>query len=186
MMHLQKNGWVRGAKKFPTPHCDLRPDENNISLLVVHGISLPPGVFGGGEIIDLFLGQLNCAAHPAFAKLANTRVSAHFLIRRGGELLQFAPCHMRAWHAGESAWRGRARCNDFSLGAELEGADNIPYEDAQYDSLAGLMRALSKKYAPLFAAGHEHIAPGRKTDPGPAFDWNKLFSKTGKNFDGRA
>ena len=185
-MLLQKNGWLRGAKKIPTPHCDMRPDENDIALLVVHGISLPPGVFGGDEIIKLFCGKLDCGLHPAFAGLKNMRVSAHFLIRRGGELIQFAPCRRRAWHAGESSWRGRARCNDFSLGAELEGADNVQYEDAQYDSLARLMLALSQKYAPLFAAGHEHIAPGRKTDPGAAFDWDKLFSKTGKGFDGRA
>lgn len=185
-MILQEDGKIRGAEQIPSPHRDMRPDENDVSLLVVHGISLPPGVFGGEEIIRFFCGTLNCGANPAFAALKNMRVSAHFLIRRGGELIQFAPCGMRAWHAGESEWRGRARCNDFSLGVELEGADDIPYEDAQYDSLARLMLALAKKYAPLSAAGHEHISPGRKTDPGPAFDWNKLFSKTGKEFDGRA
>ncbi len=185
-MKLQKNGWMRGAKKIPTPHCDMRPDENDIVLLVVHGISIPPGVFGGGEIADFFCGKLDCDSHPAFTALKNMRVSAHFLIRRGGDLIQFAPCNMRAWHAGESQWRGRARCNDFSLGAELEGADNLPYEEAQYDSLARLVLALAKNYAPLFAAGHEHIAPGRKTDPGAAFDWEKLFSKIGKTYDGRA
>ncbi|MGI9306644.1 MAG: 1,6-anhydro-N-acetylmuramyl-L-alanine amidase AmpD [Gammaproteobacteria bacterium] len=185
-MELGADGWLQGARRIATPHCDNRPDENDIALLVVHGISLPSGVFGGDEIIKLFCGTLDCDSRPAFAALKNLRVSAHFLIRRNAELIQFAPCQMRAWHAGESRWRGRARCNDFSLGAELEGTDDAQYAEAQYAALARLILALAKKYPPLAVAGHMHIAPGRKTDPGAAFDWEKLFNLAGKKFDGRA
>lgn len=185
-MHLQKDGWIQKARRVPAAHQDARPCEDDIKLLVVHGISLPHGSFGGENIVDLLRGELNCDSEPAFASLKHLRVSAHFLIRRDGELIQFVPCQKRAWHAGESQWRERERCNDFSLGAELEGADDIPYTAAQYDSLAALYFALTQTYTPLSVAGHEHIAPGRKTDPGAAFDWKKLFDKIGEENDGRA
>jgi AmpD protein len=138
---------------------------------VIHGISLPPGEFGGNGIIDLFTNRLDPAAHPCFEALASTRVSAHFVVRRDGALLQFVPCALRAWHAGVSSWRGRERCNDFSIGIELEGTDELPYTDRQYAALARVTRALQKRYPLRDLAGHDQIAPGRKTDPGPAFDW---------------
>ena len=184
-MELQKDGWISDAERVPTLHQDARPDAADIRLLVVHGISLPRGAFGGDAVVDILRGSLDCSATPAFAELKNLKVSAHFLIRRGGELLQFATCEKRAWHAGESAWRGRKKCNDFSIGAELEGADDIPYAQSQYNTLAKLHLALSAKYAPLFVAGHEHISPGRKTDPGAAFSWQKLFALIGEKYDGR-
>ena len=142
-----------------------------IDLLVVHAISLPPGVFGGAAIDDLFLNRLDTIAHPYYAGLAGLRVSAHFLIRRDGGCTQFVPCLKRAWHAGESHWRGRARCNDFSIGIELEGADEVAFADAQYDALVRLTRALKSAYPIADVVGHSDIAPGRKTDPGPRFDW---------------
>ncbi len=185
-MHLQKNGWLREARRVPAAHQDSRPDADGVSLLVVHCISLPRGSFGGGAIVDLLRGKPDCKAHPVLAPLKHLRVSAHFLIRRGGELIQFVPCRKRAWHAGESRWRGRKQCNDFSVGAEREGADDSPYPPPQYNTLANLYFALAEQYAPLSVAGHEHIAPGRKTDPGPAFDWKILFDKIGKENDGRA
>lgn len=157
-----------------------------MDLLVVHGISLPPGEFGGDFVERLFCGALDCEAHPYFAALKNLRVSSHFFIRRNGEITQFVPCHMRAWHAGKSQWRGRSGCNDFSVGAELEGEDHSPYEAAQYDSLAFLAMALAARRPGIAAAGHEHVAPGRKTDPGPAFDWSRLFAMIGEEHDGRA
>ena len=184
-MRLLKDGWIQEARRMHSPHYDSRPDARDISLLVVHGISLPRGEFGGNEVADFFCGKLNFNSRPVFSCLKGVRVSAHFFIRRNGAIMQFVSCENRAWHAGKSQWRGREQCNDFSLGAELEGADDIPYAAAQYDSLAELHFALSQKYAPLFAAGHEHIAPGRKTDPGAAFDWQKLFNKIGDKNDGR-
>lgn len=144
-------------------------------LVVVHGITLPPGEFGGPWIDDLFLGRLDPAAHPYFAAIAHLRVSAHLLIRRDGSITQYVPFHLRAWHAGTSVFGGRERCNDFSIGIELEGTDDGPYADVQYARLAGAIHALKKAYPTLTAvAGHEDIAPGRKTDPGPAFDWGRL------------
>ena len=142
-------------------------------MLVIHNISLPPGEFGGDAIVDLLANRLDPSAHPSFVALSTLRVSAHFLIRRDGELLQFVPCARRAWHAGTSSWQGRERCNDFSIGVELEGADHVPYSDAQYAVLARLTRALSRRYPIASIAGHDQIAPGRKTDPGPAFDWSR-------------
>jgi N-acetyl-anhydromuramoyl-L-alanine amidase len=140
-------------------------------LLVVHNISLPPGEFGGDAIIELFTNRLDAASHPGFDALAALRVSAHFLIRRDGSLLQFVPCGLRAWHAGLSSWRGRERCNDFSIGVELEGTDQLAYANTQYATLARLTRALRRRYPIVDVAGHDQIAPGRKTDPGVAFDW---------------
>ncbi|MDX1803853.1 MAG: 1,6-anhydro-N-acetylmuramyl-L-alanine amidase AmpD [Alcanivorax sp.] len=162
------------AQWCPSPNYNDRPDATAISLLVVHNISLPPGQFGGPYIEDLFLNRLDAQAHPYFQGISQLRVSSHFLIRRDGRLLQFVACDKRAWHAGVSSFEGRENCNDFSLGIELEGADDIPYEAAQYDALAAVTALLQQHY-PAIAderiTGHENIAPGRKTDPGPAFDW---------------
>ena len=185
-LFLQKDGWLRGATHVLSQNQDARPQSGDVCLLVVHCISLPRGEFGGNAIVDILRGELNCDSHPDFAKLKDLRVSAHFLIRRNGELLQFVSCNKRAWHAGQSQWRGREQCNDFSVGAELEGADDIPYAAAQYETLTNLYRALAKKHAPLLVAGHEHISPGRKTDPGEMFDWKKLFCSIGEKNDGRS
>ena len=155
----------------PSPHCDERPEGERISLLVIHNISLPPGEFGGPWIDDLFMGTLDPDAHPCFREIAGVRVSSHFVIRRDGELLQYVDCDKRAWHAGVSQWKGRERCNDFSIGVELEGADDVPFAEPQYDTLIALTHALFDRYGPLDLAGHSDVAPGRKTDPGPFFDW---------------
>lgn len=159
-----------------SPHFDERPGGEKISLLVIHNISLPPGEFGGPFIDDLFMGTLHPGAHPYFAGLAGVRVSAHFLIRRDGSLIQYVPCDKRAWHAGESSWKGRSRCNDFSIGVELEGADDVPFSEPQYEALAQLIASLAKRYGKLDIAGHSDIAPDRKTDPGPWFDWARLHA----------
>ena len=156
---------------FQSPHCDERPPGTQISLLVIHNISLPPGEFGGPWIDDLFMGRLDPAAHPYFADLAALKVSAHYLIRRDGSLIQYVPDELRAWHAGVSSWKGRERCNDFSIGVELEGTDDVPYDAVQYTVLARLTRALRLRYSIVDIVGHSEIAQGRKTDPGPAFDW---------------
>jgi AmpD protein len=146
-------------------------------LLVVHNISLPPHEFGGAAVIDLFLDRLDRAAHPFYATLKGVRVSSHFFIRRDGEVIQFVPCALRAWHAGASRWRGRERCNDFSIGVELEGSDLIPFRLAQYDALAALTQELRARYPIEDIVGHSDIAPGRKTDPGPFFDWERIRSR---------
>ncbi|MCC5855775.1 MAG: 1,6-anhydro-N-acetylmuramyl-L-alanine amidase AmpD [Idiomarina sp.] len=162
------------APFYPSPHQDERPEGESIDLLVIHGISLPAGEFGGPHITDLFLGCLDCAAHESFKPLEGLRVSAHCLIRRNGEVIQYVPFDQRAWHAGVSEWQGRTGCNDFSIGIELEGTDTAPYTEAQYKTLAAVTRAIQENYPQITAdriVGHEHIAPGRKTDPGPAFDW---------------
>lgn len=171
------SGLVRGARYLPSPNRDARPPGQQPELVVVHGISLPPGEFGGPWIERLFTNTLPPDAHPYFAAVAGQRVSAHVLIRRDGSLVQFVPFQLRAWHAGASSWRGRERCNDFSIGIELEGADTTPYEDAQYHALAALVAALLRAYptlSPDAIAGHEDVAPGRKTDPGPAFEWPRF------------
>ncbi len=164
-------GVCSGARWTPSPNCDERPEGAAIELLVIHNISLPPGDFGGPWIEDLFLNRLHPAVDPYFAGLAGVEVSAHFLVRRDGELVQFVPCELRAWHAGASAWKGRERCNDFSIGVELEGTDEVAFTDAQYATLAELTQAIFERYGRLELAGHCDIAPGRKTDPGPRFDW---------------
>lgn len=174
-VRITPDGRLEGARFIASPNCDERPAGVAVELVVIHNISLPPGEFGGVGIEDLFLNRLDAAAHPYYAGIANLRVSAHFLIRRDGEILQFVPCAMRAWHAGVSSWRGRERCNDFSVGIELEGADEIPFEEAQYASLVRLLDALKARYPISGVAGHAEIAPGRKTDPGPAFLWNKII-----------
>jgi AmpD protein len=172
---IRRSGLLRGARQLPSPNCDDRPAGAATTLLVLHSISLPPGEFGGAAIERLFTNRLNPAAHPAFAGLQGLRVSAHFLVRRDGELLQFVPVHRRAWHAGVSRWRGRARCNDFSVGVELEGAPQHEFEDAQYAQLARLVRALRSVLPLREIAAHSDIAPGRKSDPGGQFDWPRLF-----------
>lgn len=172
-----ENGWLADARRAPSPHCDERPDPDGISLLVVHGISLPPGEFGGPWIEKLFTGTLPADAHPYFAGLQGLKVSSHLLIRRDGELVQFVPFPRRAWHAGVSCFQGRERCNDYSIGIELEGADTLPYTEAQYLRLAEIIPLLRAAWPAITAeriVGHCDIAPGRKTDPGPAFDWSKL------------
>lgn len=181
-MHVERaSGLLSGARQCPSPNADARPDGAGIELIVVHGISLPPGVFGGPWIDHLFTNTLDPAAHPYFAAIAGLRVSAHLLIRRDGAPVQYVPFHRRAWHAGVSSWRGRERCNDFSVGIELEGSDDTPYADAQYSALAAAIGALRTAYAIPAAhlAGHSDIAPGRKTDPGPAFDWPRLRALLG-------
>jgi AmpD protein len=168
------SGIVLEAQQIASPNCDDRPDDTTITLIVIHGISLPPGEYGGDAIALLFTNRVDPAAHPYYASVAALRVSAHFLIRRDGALLQFVACARRAWHAGASRWQGRERCNDYSIGIELEGADDDPYTDAQYDTLTGLVDALRTRYPIEAVVGHSDIAPGRKTDPGPAFDWPRL------------
>ena len=175
-MQFDRCGLLEGARFVASPNCDERPAGSTIELLVVHNISLPPGVFGGPGIVELFTNRLDPGAHPYYGEIAGRKVSAHFLIRRDGELIQFVPCGRRAWHAGESNWRGRSRCNDFSIGIELEGTNDMPFEDAQYDRLAELARALARTYPGVASVGHSDIAPGRKTDPGPCFDWERYRS----------
>ena len=170
-MMVVDDGRVDAARFVASDNCDERPLGEAVTLLVIHNVSLPPGEFGGDAIVRLFTNKLDCAAHPYYRALAGLRVSAHFLIRRAGELLQFVPCAKRAWHAGESAWCGRSGCNDFSIGIELEGADDVPYAEPQYRVLAELTRALQSAYPIAAIAGHCDIAPARKTDPGPSFDW---------------
>ena len=165
-----------------SPYCDARPEGASIDLLVIHSISLPPGVFGESYIEDLFLDRLPAAEHPYFETIAGLKVSAHLLIRRDGEVVQFVPFHLRAWHAGQSDFQGRSACNDFSIGIELEGTDDIPYEDIQYQQLAEITRCLMEAYPNIHAkniVGHEDIAPGRKTDPGPLFDWPRYYGLIG-------
>lgn len=169
-----RGGWWRGALRVRSPHHNARPPGEVVDLVVVHAISLPPGEFDGGWITDLFLGRLDEGAHPAFAALAGLRVSAHFLIRRDGRVVQYVDTRRRAWHAGVSRWRGRDNCNDRSIGIELEGLPGLSFEPAQYTALVRLLRALRHRHPIREVVGHEHVAPGRKTDPGPAFDWARL------------
>lgn len=171
---LDLAGVCSAATFVPSPHCDERPGGEPVSLVVIHNISLPPGDFGGRWIDDLFLGRLDPGAHPFFREIEGLRVSAHFLIRRDGTLVQYVPTELRAWHAGASQWKGREKCNDFSIGIELEGADDVPFAEPQYETLARLARALQGRYGALDFAGHSDVAPGRKTDPGPWFDWARF------------
>jgi len=174
---VDEAGWLPGARRVPSPHQDARPPGATVDLVVVHGISLPPGRFGGPWVERLFLGRLDPEAHPSFRGLAGLRVSAHLFIRRDGELVQFVPLGRRAWHAGRSCHEGREGCNDFSVGIELEGTDELPYEPVQYQVLAAVCRELMRRFPAVTAqrvVGHCHVAPGRKTDPGPAFDWALL------------
>ncbi len=170
------DGWWHAARACPSPNFGPRPEGTAIDLVVLHSISLPPGQYGGDEIERLFTNQLDWDAHPYFQQIRGMEVSAHFLVRRDGGLLQFVSCDQRAWHAGRSQWQGRDNCNDFSVGIELEGLEGELFEPAQYATLVPLMRALRSRYPIRHVAGHEHVAPGRKIDPGPGFDWARLQS----------
>lgn len=175
-MELGADGLLAGVRYVPSPNCDERPAGTAVTLLVLHGISLPPGEFGGDAIERLFTNRLDPHAHSYFHDIAGLRVSAHFVVRRDGTTLQFVPATMRAWHAGPSRWRGRERCNDWSIGVELEGTDVAAYDARQYRSLAALARALRRALPLTACAAHSDVAPGRKTDPGPAFDWPRFHS----------
>jgi len=170
------HGRLTRALQVPSPNHDERPAGAPVSLLVIHNISLPPEEFGGSAVVDLFLNRLDYAAHPYYDRLRGLEVSSHFLLRREGELIQFVPCDRRAWHAGASRWKGRERCNDFSIGVELEGSDRVAFTDAQYDGLVRLTREIQARYPIEDIAGHSDVSPGRKTDPGPFFDWPRYRS----------
>jgi AmpD protein len=176
---ISEQGWLADARLCPSPNRGERPVGSEVSLLVIHNISLPPGQFGGGYIEQFFTNQLNADEHSYFAEIADLQVSAHFLIDRDGEVVQFVPLSQRAWHAGDSSFAGCANCNDYSIGIELEGTDTAPYSAKQYQSLVQVCRELLATYPALSAeriTGHSDISPGRKTDPGPAFDWPHFFA----------
>ena len=177
-MHIDIiSGLVKEARQHLSPNCDSRPDEYDISLIVIHGISLPPGIFGKDYIDQLFCNQLNPDEHPYFKDISDLKVSSHLLVRRDGEVVQYVPFQKRAWHAGDSCYKNRDCCNDFSIGIEMEGEDETPYTDIQYQVLSALIQGLIKVYPGLnekTITGHCDIAPGRKTDPGNAFDWERL------------
>jgi AmpD protein len=175
-MKLAPDGWVEGARRVPSPNRDARPAGAGISLLLLHSSSLPPREYGGDAIERLFTNTLDPKAHPYFAEIAELEVSSHFLVRRDGALVQFVPVHERAWHAGASAWRGRECCNDFSVGIELEGADDGPFESVQYVRVSELIHALRARLPLRDIAAHSEVAPGRKTDPGTHFDWARLLA----------
>lgn len=174
-LSIADNGWLsEGGRRCPSPNFDFRPPGALVDTVIIHNISLPPDQFGGPGVEQLFTNCLDPDGHPYYAQIAGLRVSAHFFIRRDGELVQFVSTEDRAWHAGASCWRGRERCNDFSVGVELEGCDTMPFDPRQYDSLVRLITALVKRYPIRDIVGHSDIAPGRKTDPGPFFDWGVL------------
>jgi AmpD protein len=172
-------GWWHSARRIDSPNVGPRPDGVAIDLVVLHSISLPPGLYGSDAIERLFTNRLDWDAHPYYAQIRGLQVSSHFVIRRDGELLQFVSCEERAWHAGRSHFRGRDNCNDFSIGVELEGLEGETFEDAQYERLASLLSAIARHYPIRHVAGHEHVAPGRKIDPGPGFDWRALRRRLG-------
>lgn len=174
LLEINQHGIVAQATYIASPNCDKRPDAGDISMVVIHNISLPPQQYGGPGVQQLFTNQLNADEHPYYAQIRELRVSSHFFIRRDGQLMQFVPCPLRAWHAGVSEWQGRQRCNDFSIGIELEGSDMDAFEAAQYICLQQLLAVLQQTYPIRHIVGHADIAPGRKTDPGPFFDWDKL------------
>jgi len=176
---LDASGWLADARRLPSPNCDARPEGATIELIVIHNISLPPGVFDGDAVIELFTNRLDWDAHPYFQTIRGLEVSAHFFIRRDGTLIQFVPCTLRAWHAGVSCWRERERCNDFSIGIELEGTDDLPFTEAQYATLIPLVQSLQQAYPIQAVVGHSDIAAGRKTDPGPHFAWQRLHENVG-------
>lgn len=182
VLKLDRHGWLQsapGVSLAPSPNFDERPPGDDASLLVLHNISLPPGQFGGPEVVDFFLNRLDYSRHPWLEQIRGMRVSAHFFIRRTGSIVQFVSTYKRAWHAGVSSFEGRERCNDFSLGIELEGTDTLPYTDAQYAALQRLVPALRTRHPLRAVRGHEHIAPERKTDPGPAFNWKRFGKENG-------
>ncbi|MCD6048192.1 MAG: N-acetyl-anhydromuranmyl-L-alanine amidase [Gammaproteobacteria bacterium] len=171
---VDASGFLQPAKQFTSPNQNDRPLETPVSLLVIHNISLPPGEFGGDSVAELFLNTLDCTKHPYYERLKDLKVSSHLFIRRDGEVVQFVPFHKRAWHAGTSCFQGIPDCNDYSIGIELEGCDDQPFTDAQYATLVEVSRAIMHRYPAINLAritGHSDIAPGRKTDPGPCFDW---------------
>lgn len=170
-MKLDAQGWFTGVRRLPSPNYDARPTGGPKSLLIIHSISLPPEKFEGDAVERLFTNSLNLEEHPYYTQLRGIKVSSHFFIRRNGELIQFVSCQHRAWHAGVSLWKGRSRCNDFSIGIELEGSDSVPFTDFQYQKLLYLTRRLLRAYPISDVVGHADVAPGRKTDPGPCFDW---------------
>ncbi len=178
---LWQDGWYRFARVLRSPNEDERPADALIDLVVLHSISMPPGRYGGEEVLQLFTNTLDWSAHPYFESIRGTTVSAHFFIRRSGVLWQFVSCDARAWHAGPSRYRGRDNCNDDSIGIALEGLEGETFEDAQYETLAALCAALAQKYPVMYIAGHEHIAPGRKQDPGSGFQWAFLQHALGWN-----
>ena len=174
----RSSGWLPEAERIPSPNWNRRPADTIIDLLVIHNISLPPGEFGGPWIDALFQNRLDPSAHPSFLTLGDLKVSTHLLIRRNGHLVQYVPLHLRAWHAGRSRFRERVNCNDFSIGIELEGTDTLTFEDAQYATLNRVTRRIIQRYpaiTPSRITGHSEIAPGRKTDPGPMFDWRRFL-----------
>ena len=173
-MRRWRDGWLASARHCPSPNFGPRPEGVAIDLVVVHSISLPPGEYGGDAIERLFTNRLDWDAHPYYGQIRGLEVSAHFVIRRDAELLQFVACADRAWHAGTSSWRGRANCNDYAIGIELEGLEGETFEPAQYVALATLLRDIARAYPVRAVVGHEHIAPGRKFDPGAGFDWARL------------
>jgi AmpD protein len=175
-MRRWDDGWRSDARRVESPNYGPRPPGAAVTLAVIHSISLPPGVYGGDAIERLFLNRLDWDEHPYYATIRGMQVSSHFVVRRDGELLQFVSCDARAWHAGSSSWRGRENCNDYSIGIELEGLEGDDFEPVQYTRLAGLLRVLKRRYPIDGVAGHEHVAPARKRDPGPGFDWPALRS----------
>ena len=174
-----RGGWMQGALRIDSPNFGPRPAATPIELVVLHSISLPPGEYGGDAIERLFANRLDPSAHPYFEGLRGLRVSAHFLVRRDGRLLQFVSCARRAWHAGESSWNGRAGCNDFSIGIELEGLEGDTFETVQYERLAQVLQGVCGRYPIRAVTSHERIAPGRKHDPGAGFDWPRLRRQAG-------
>ena len=176
-LRVDEEGWLTGVRRLPSPNCDDRPSDTPIDLLVVHAISLPPGIYGGDYIDEFFTNRLHVDAHPYFRTIETLRVSAHVVIKREGDIIQYVPFYRRAWHAGVSEFQGRRSCNDFSIGIELEGRDEDPYEEMQYGVLAELSKLIMRVWPGIALdriVGHCDIAPGRKTDPGPAFDWGRL------------
>ena len=174
-----RGGWLQAARRIDSPNFGPRPAGVEIDLVVVHSISLPPGEYGGDAIERLFTNRLDFDAHPYYDALRGLEVSAHFVIRRDGSLLQFVSCAKRAWHAGASTWNGRSGCNDFSIGIELEGREGGTFEAVQYERLAATLKTLAERYPIRAVAGHEHVAPGRKHDPGQGFDWRRLRQSAG-------
>ena len=169
-------GWWRVARRVDSPNFGPRPAGTAVTLALIHSISLPPGIYGSDAVERLFTNRLHWDAHPYYRRIRGLTVSSHFFVRRDGAVMQFVSCDERAWHAGTSSWRGRDNCNDYSVGIELEGLEGERFAAAQYDALAVLLRALAARYRLEGAAGHEHVAPGRKTDPGPGFDWERLHA----------
>jgi AmpD protein len=174
-----RHGWWTGAQALRSPNHGPRPAGAVVDLVLLHSISLPPGVFGGDQIAELFTNRLDWSSHPYFETIRGLQVSAHFLVRRDGQVLQFVSTDRRAWHAGASAWRGRSNCNDYSIGIELEGLEGGQFKAAQYGALVPLLQALARRHRLQAVTGHEHVAPGRKQDPGPGFDWQVLQSWPG-------